>query len=107
MKAMQKSTHEFLPEDSAPESGIKLFKDYAILRFRSHNKNTIGLRWRSRKDVISGKGKVVCANEVCKAVGFLRSYEVPFTYMEKSKQKKALVKIKLCKTCGKRMMASA
>mmetsp|Transcript_19611 Transcript_19611/g.36916 ORF Transcript_19611/g.36916 Transcript_19611/m.36916 type:complete len:159 (-) Transcript_19611:249-725(-) len=99
MKAIYKSTYNFLPNDVG--SG-KIFRDYVIADFKGH-KRRIGLRWRSRRDVLSGKGKDICGNQVCDENHGLGSYEVNFVYVEKGKRNQALVKIRLCRRCSKKL----
>ena len=41
----------------------KLFKEYAIIDLSKYKTGEIGVRWRTRKEVISGKGANICANK--------------------------------------------
>mmetsp|Transcript_7300 Transcript_7300/g.10024 ORF Transcript_7300/g.10024 Transcript_7300/m.10024 type:complete len:178 (-) Transcript_7300:244-777(-) len=116
IKSLLKSSYTFLPRmesNSSSKHGQQLFRDYAIIRFRRKEKK-LGLRWRSRKDVLSGKGKTVCGNEKCGATdgvrdkhkglrSQLRNFEVKFGYAEQDQPKCALIKVKLCKRCGKKL----
>ncbi|KAJ7300138.1 hypothetical protein O6H91_Y063400 [Diphasiastrum complanatum] len=38
----------------------KLFKEYCIADMSRHKENKVGLRWRSEKEVTSGKGLISC-----------------------------------------------
>jgi protein FRA10AC1 len=63
----------------------------------------IGLRWCNKKDILSGKGKKICGNSSCEKIENLTAYEVNMNYVEKDEHKNALVKVYLCKKCGKRL----
>lgn len=63
----------------------------------------IGLRWCNEKDLIQGKGRIICGNSLCERNGDLTAYEVNMTYTEKEENKNALVKVYLCDKCGKRL----
>mmetsp|Transcript_33885 Transcript_33885/g.65950 ORF Transcript_33885/g.65950 Transcript_33885/m.65950 type:complete len:159 (+) Transcript_33885:101-577(+) len=99
MKAIYKSTYNFLP--TSVDSGM-IFRDYVIADFKGQ-KRRIGLRWRTRRDVMRGKGKEICGNQVCEERHGLGSYEVNFIYIEKGKRNQALVKIRLCRRCSKKL----
>lgn len=64
-----------------------------------YKENRIGLRWRTEKEVISGKGQFECGNKKCSAREGLRSYEVNFAYTEAGESKQALVKLRVCPKC--------
>ena len=78
-----------------------LFKEFALADLSIPGK--IGLRWRSREEVISGRGESSCGNKRCKykndSVDELVTLEVPFSYKERGERKKELVKLKLCVNC--------
>jgi len=63
----------------------------------------VGLRWRTEKEVIDGKGQFVCGNKSCSSDQSLASYEVNFGYSEHGERKNALVKIRLCPDCAYRL----
>ena len=50
------------------------------------------MRWRSQKEVISGKGQFTCGAKGCPNTTGLASFEVPFHYSEARQDKQALVK---------------
>uniref|UniRef100_A0A453L624 Protein FRA10AC1 n=1 Tax=Aegilops tauschii subsp. strangulata TaxID=200361 RepID=A0A453L624_AEGTS len=75
----------------------KLFKEYCIADMTQYKKCKIGLRWRTEKEVISGKGQFICGNRHCDEKHGLGSYEVNFSYVEAGEQKQALVKLVACK----------
>lgn len=58
------------------------------------------MRWRTEKEVISGKGQFECGNKKCTAREGLRSYEVNFAYSEAGESKQALVKLRVCPKCS-------
>ncbi|KVI00691.1 hypothetical protein Ccrd_021056 [Cynara cardunculus var. scolymus] len=84
----------------------KLFKEYPLevgfmfgycIADMSHYKTgKIGLRWRTEKEVVSGKGQFVCGNKHCSEEEGLASYEVNFAYFEAGENKQALVKLVTC-----------
>lgn len=61
------------------------------------------MRWRTEEEVIAGKGQFVCGAEDCKQTQKLKSYEVNFAYVEAGKRKQALVKLRVCPECTKKL----
>lgn len=53
----------------------------------------IGLRWRTEKELIDGKGQFSCGNKRCTEKNDLKSWEVNFGYVEHKIKKNALVKL--------------
>ena len=43
----------------------KLFKEYAIADLSRYREGAIGLRWRTAKEVVAGKGQFVCGVKRC------------------------------------------
>jgi len=41
----------------------------------------ISIRWRTEKEVFTGKGHFVCGNKKCDERNNLNSYELPFAYL--------------------------
>ncbi|KAG9449407.1 hypothetical protein H6P81_009372 [Aristolochia fimbriata] len=82
----------------------KLFKEYCIADMSRYKSGKIGLRWRTEKEVISGKGQFVCGNKHCDERGGLASYEVNFCYFEAGENKQALVKLVACERCAEKLM---
>ncbi|KAJ3393021.1 hypothetical protein HDU84_002961 [Entophlyctis sp. JEL0112] len=104
----------------------KLFKEFAIANLERYKEGRVALRWRTKKEVISGIGQFTCANTKCKCRGpylpsdtpimaksggasavhtgrhqpGLKSWEVNFAYKEHGEHKNALVKIRLCPECS-------
>lgn len=63
----------------------------------------IGLRWRVESEVIEGKGQYICGNKRCKETSNLNTLEVNFAYREDNTVKNALVKLRLCPSCTKKL----
>nr|CAH7718478.1 unnamed protein product [Callosobruchus chinensis] len=82
----------------------KLFKEYCIGDLSLYKQNkVVALRWRIEKEVINGKGQFICGNKYCSIEEDLRTWEVNFAYIEKGEKKNALVKIRLCPGCSKKL----
>ncbi|KAJ0810020.1 putative folate-sensitive fragile site protein Fra10Ac1 [Helianthus annuus] len=84
----------------------KLFKEYCIADMSQYKTGKVGLRWRTEKEVISGKGQFVCGNKHCNEKEGLASYEasVNFAYFEAGENKQALVKLVTCERCAKKLL---
>ncbi|KAK0041344.1 protein FRA10AC1 [Biomphalaria pfeifferi] len=81
----------------------KLFKEYCIADLSRYKENKIGMRWRTEKEVIEGKGQFTCGNKKCnenEEGGGLKSWEVNFGYLESGVKRNALVKLRLCPDCS-------
>jgi len=61
------------------------------------------MRWRTEKEVVSGKGQFVCGNKQCGNRQGLGSYEVNFGYKEAGEHKQALVKLRVCPECADKL----
>ncbi|RZS05410.1 hypothetical protein BHM03_00035923, partial [Ensete ventricosum] len=75
---------------------------YCIADMSRYKQGKIGLRWRTEKEVVSGKGQFICGNKKCNEKDGLGSYEVRilfvnFSYLEAGENKQALVKLVACK----------
>ncbi|OAY44801.1 protein FRA10AC1 [Manihot esculenta] len=81
----------------------KLFKEYCIADMSHYKSGKIGLRWRTEKEVISGKGQFICGNKHCDEKNGLASYEVNFSYFEAGENKQALVKLVTCERCAEKL----
>ncbi len=81
----------------------KLFKEYAIADLSRYKENKVALRWRIEKEVIEGKGQFLCGNKKCLERTDLESWEVNFCYMEQGEKKNALVKLRLCSKCSRKL----
>jgi len=81
-----------------------LFKEFALADLSIPGR--IGLRWRTREEVINGRGDRTCGNKRCQNNSddnnsSLVTLEVPFSYYERGEKKIELVKLKLCSSCKK------
>jgi len=78
----------------------KLFKEYCIADMSRYKDGRVGMRWRTKEEVVYGKGQFVCGNKECKDWRALRSFEVNFKYKEAGDTKNALVKMRVCPECA-------
>eukprot|EP00899_Mesostigma_viride_P009957 jgi/Mesvir1/18963/Mv18930-RA.1 len=78
----------------------KLFKEYCLADMSRYKEFKIGMRWRTEKEVVAGKGQFICGNKACSNTAGLHSFEVNFAYKEAGEVKNALVKLRLCPECG-------
>ena len=81
----------------------KLFKEYAIADLTRYKENMVAMRWRIEKEVCDGKGQFSCGNKHCSKSEELTSWEVNFSYSEHGEHKNALVKLRLCPKCSKKL----
>lgn len=81
----------------------KLFKEYCIADMSQYKTGKIGLRWRTEKEVISGKGQFICGSKHCNEKDGLASFEVNFSYYEAGENKQALVKLVTCERCAEKL----
>ncbi|XP_053604833.1 protein FRA10AC1 homolog isoform X2 [Plodia interpunctella] len=81
----------------------KLFKEYCICDLTRYKDNKLALRWRVEKEVVMGKGQFQCGNKHCNSDSNLKSWEVNFAYVEDNEKKNALVKLRLCPECSKKL----
>lgn len=68
-----------------------------------HTTGRIGLRWRTEREVIAGRGQFTCASKHCNSEKNLHSYEVPFDYSENNVKKSELVKVRVCIDCARKL----
>ena len=79
----------------------RLYKEYAVYACRGAAQDAkIGLRWRTRAEVLEGKGQFTCGRLQCDARACLHSYEVSFAYTEAGAKKHELVKVRACPACA-------
>lgn len=81
----------------------KLYKEFAIADLSRYKERKMGLRWRSEKEVVAGKGQKLCAEVKCNATQELQAMEVDFAYREHGENKNTLVKVVLCPSCTEKM----
>lgn len=80
----------------------RLHKEYAIADM-SRYREGVGLRWRVEAEVFDGKGQFLCGSKTCANDGDLCSYEVNFGYVERGENKQALVKLRVCPGCARKL----
>lgn len=83
----------------------KLFKEYAVADLSRYRERKVALRWRTEKEVLVGKGQFVCGSRLCSGREGLISWEVNFAYVEAGVRRNALVKVRLCSGCSKKLNA--
>ncbi|KAJ5076142.1 protein fra10ac1 [Anaeramoeba ignava] len=109
-----KKTYRFIPNqkekfDSEYESEMakkydaKLFKEFGIVDLQFYKQGKMGTRWRIEREVIQGKGETICGEAKCLETLNLQTLEINFNYFENGKIQNALVKIRLCPKCLKKL----
>lgn len=108
-----KENHRFLWEDEddastwgeqlAKKYYDRLFKEYCLCDLTRHKEKKIGMRWRTENEVVLGKGQFFCGSVNCEKRDGLDSWEVLFGYVEQGEKKSALVKLRLCERCSKKL----
>ena len=109
-----RGAHRFLrsPEDEADtswESRLakkyydRLFKEYAVADLSQYTSKRVGLRWRTEREVVAGKGQFSCSAKGCETAAGLATFEVPFAYSEAGEEKQALVKLRVCGPCAAKL----
>ncbi|XP_067940666.1 protein FRA10AC1 homolog isoform X3 [Watersipora subatra] len=81
----------------------KLFKEYCLADLSRYKEKKIAMRWRTEREIVSGKGQFVCGNKACSTEEGLKSWEVNFAYVEKEVKKNSLVKLRLCYRCSSKL----
>lgn len=81
----------------------KLFKEYCIADLSRYKENRIAMRWRVEREVLEGKGHFSCGSLSCTGRLSLTSWEVNFKYLERGEMRAALVKLRLCPKCSKKL----
>ncbi|CAG7888220.1 unnamed protein product [Brassica rapa] len=81
----------------------KLFKEYCIADMSRYKTGQMGLRWRTEKEVMSGKGQFMCGSKQCHEIEGLLNMQVNFSYHEAGEHKQALVKLVTCERCAEKL----
>lgn len=68
-----------------------------------YKESKVGVRWRTKAEVESGKGQFTCGAKGCNESLGLASYEINFSYAEAGQSKQALVKVRLCPDCAAKL----
>jgi hypothetical protein len=95
----------------------KLFKEYVLVHLGRYKQYQVATRWRTEKEVVSGKGQFSCGALDCSGsttngkdaededlATSLTTWEVPFSYKEAGEHKEALVKCRLCPACSEKLL---
>lgn len=121
--------HRFIRDDENPKDvsweeqlarayESKLFKEFALVDLKHYKSNRIALRWRTAEEVVASIGEETCASLRCPYHSMiypagestrrreldLQAFELPFSYMEQGQQKSALVKVRVCSRCAKKLL---
>ncbi|RKP23117.1 folate-sensitive fragile site protein Fra10Ac1, partial [Syncephalis pseudoplumigaleata] len=81
----------------------QLFKEYCLADLRYYREGKVAMRWRTKHEVVHGKGKFVCGSIHCDKKEDLTSWEVNFAYMEEGTRKNTLVKLRTCPRCSDKL----
>ncbi|KAJ3355485.1 hypothetical protein GGF32_001989 [Allomyces javanicus] len=81
----------------------RLFKEYCLGDLSRYKTGQVALRWRTHREVVAGKGQWECGNLACGERSGLKSWEVLFGYVEQGEKKSALVKLRLCPDCTRKL----
>jgi hypothetical protein len=78
-----------------------IFKDFAIIDLSQVRTRKLGMRWRSREDVLKGKGEYICGAVGCHATE-LTALEIPFAHHTAAGEisSKQFVTVHVCNPCG-------
>jgi Folate-sensitive fragile site protein Fra10Ac1 len=107
--------HKFVRDEAADASSSswevrmalkyyqRLSKEYCICDLSRHKEGAIGLRWRTEREVLSGKGQFECGAVRCDTREGLHSYEVNFAYEESGATRNELIKCRLCGPCAEKL----
>ncbi|KAG7571331.1 hypothetical protein FFLO_00683 [Filobasidium floriforme] len=96
----------------------KLFKEFALIDLKHYKTKRIALRWRTAEEVVGAIGEETCGSLRCPyhnplpehlveegaRMPQLQAFELPFTYAEAGETKTALVKVKVCHRCAKKLL---
>ncbi|KAM0746389.1 hypothetical protein T439DRAFT_329835, partial [Meredithblackwellia eburnea MCA 4105] len=101
-----------------------LFREFCVVNLKHYKHGAIALRWRTEDEVLQGIAHLTCASMRCEfhlpppgldeepdpesteplVPTRLTEYETNFSYVEEGEKKSALVKVVLCKDCGKKLL---
>jgi len=106
-KAILHETYRFVREEADDADGgwevrlarryySQLFREYCIADLSLYKEGKIGMRWRTRKEVVAGRGQFICGAKGCDERRGLESFEVNLGYLEAGVRKNALVKLRVC-----------
>eukprot|EP00730_Choanoeca_flexa_P014931 TRINITY_DN6711_c0_g1_i2.p1 TRINITY_DN6711_c0_g1~~TRINITY_DN6711_c0_g1_i2.p1 ORF type:complete len:393 (+),score=70.64 TRINITY_DN6711_c0_g1_i2:116-1294(+) len=81
----------------------KLFKEYCLVDLSRYKQGQFAMRWRVEAEVFEGKGHFICGRLDCSRREGLKTWEVNFSYNERGERRNALVKLRLCPKCSKKL----
>ncbi|KAI8053956.1 folate-sensitive fragile site protein Fra10Ac1-domain-containing protein [Syncephalis plumigaleata] len=81
----------------------QLFKEYCLADLRYYREGKVAMRWRTKTEVVDGKGQFICGNIHCDKKEELTSWEVNFAYVEDGERKNTLVKLRTCPKCSNKL----
>ena len=98
-----------------------IFREWALADLSRWRTGQIGFRWRTRGEVVAGKGEACCGEVSCDGLVALHTYEVPFrqasggadSYGDQASSSGGaagggsgvtLVKVRLCGKCSPRLV---
>uniref|UniRef100_A0A0N5BFL1 Protein FRA10AC1 n=1 Tax=Strongyloides papillosus TaxID=174720 RepID=A0A0N5BFL1_STREA len=81
----------------------RIYKEFCIADLSKYKENKIALRWRLEMEVKKGKGQFICGGKDCEIIENLSTWEVNFKYKDEDEIKNALVKVRLCEECSKKL----
>lgn len=102
----------------------KLFKEYALVDLKHFKSRRVALRWRTAEEVIGAVGENTCGSIRCAwhlplpieqqqeqgwgseamRVPKMKAFELPFAYEEDGQKQTALVKVKVCERCERKLV---
>lgn len=88
----------------AKQYNQQIFREYALTDLSHYLVGRVGFRWRTKAEVVSGKGIDKCAEVACTRVVGLHTFETPFTFEEDGHRQTSLVKVRLCGPCGAKLL---
>ncbi|KAI9820722.1 MAG: hypothetical protein M1827_005092 [Pycnora praestabilis] len=96
-----------------------LFREFALIDLSRWREKQVAMRWRTKAEVLSGKGQFTCASLHCSRGDHiidptlddrqndqgdkLKNFELNFGYLEDDVKKNALVKVHTCRKCAKKL----
>merc|ERR1719474_137350 len=93
----------------------ELNKEYGIVNLKGYKKGKCGIRWRTKDEVLMGKGYRICGGSTCEVKmdrrrreskdteTVLTTFMVPFVHLEDEQYKHTDIKLRLCSECGQKL----
>ena len=114
--------HRFVRDDKASDSDEEkvltkqyydsLFREYAFVDLSRWREQKVALRWRTKAEVLAGQGQFTCGCLSCSRrhgeglddkLEELKTFELNFAYVEDQMRKNALVKVRVCRKCSRKL----